>query len=320
MAMTHTRCLALLASLTLAGCDSGRIAVVVPAPTTLRDGLLAHYTFDETSGTTVYDHSGNRHDCTIFGNGWYWIPDGGAFGGALHLGGANDAGMNDAGTDDAGTNDTGANDAGASDAGASDDGANDDAASDAGANDDGANDDGAGGDYVRSIASFPNAPSDFSVSAWIRTAVPPFDSWQTIASTEIPNQAGWELNLMNPLDGGGLGVQFAFPDVTPESPFRYAAQDSFGVAPNQWTHITGVVDSTAMRLSLYVGDQLVGNTAIPELISPGSPTFYMGTWSQVFQYDPRFLVGDIDDMSIYGRALQAAEVQELGVHPPPDPL
>jgi hypothetical protein len=73
-------------------------------------------------------------------------------------------------------------------------------------------------------------------------------------------------------------------------------------------------------LTLYIADELVGSTPISRVISPGSAILYMGSWSQVDQYDPRFLVGDIDDVAIYGRALQAAEVQELGIHPPPSVL
>jgi hypothetical protein len=374
MAMTRARCLALLASLTLSGCDSGRITVVVPGPTTLNQDLVAHYTFDEASGITAYDHSGNGYNGTVFGNvgSWYWLPGGGVFGGALHLGGASDAGASDGETDYAGASDAGASDAGASDAGASDVGATDVGASDVGASDGGAtdvgasdvgasdvgatdvgasdagandaggndaatsdagatdaggndagtsdagaNDAGASGDYV-TVQNFPDAPSDFTVSAWIRTPDQPIEFFNTILSTEIGLHAGWELNLMHL--GGGLGTQFAYWDVISSPPYDL---QEYSIPSNQWTHVTAVVDGTAMTLSLYVGDQLVGQMHVLHVIAPGSSTLYMGAWVS----DPdaggtysRFLVGDIDDVAIYGRALQPAEVRELGVHPPPDRL
>ncbi len=271
--MNHARSFAVIALLASAGCDSAPIAVVGLAPTTLNEGLLAHYTFDEGSGTTAFDQSGNRHDGVIFGTGWYWIPDG-KFGGALHLGGASDAGLNDAGLNDAGPDDADADDlvayydagtidADPADSSVSDAGANDADPADAGLSDAGVNDASTTnpwvpGDYV-SIANFPNAPSDFTLSAWVRSSVGPFIGYQTIASTEIPNQSGWELNLENPTDGGGLGSQFAFFDPTYA---KYERAESFGVQPNQWTHLAAVVDSVAMTLTLYIADELVGSTPI----------------------------------------------------------
>ncbi|SHI47144.1 PEP-CTERM protein-sorting domain-containing protein/MYXO-CTERM domain-containing protein [Rubritalea squalenifaciens DSM 18772] len=49
--------------------------------------LLLHYAFDEGSGTTVTDSSGNGRDLTLNG-GSTWNATGGAFGGSVNLGGA----------------------------------------------------------------------------------------------------------------------------------------------------------------------------------------------------------------------------------------
>jgi len=62
------------------GCGPGALNVV-DAPA-LGSGLVAYWSFDEGSGTTVPDHSGHAHDGTLTGGSW--IPDG-RFGGALYL-------------------------------------------------------------------------------------------------------------------------------------------------------------------------------------------------------------------------------------------
>ena len=49
--------------------------------------LVAHWRFDETSGATAFDASGNGHDGTIMGDP-QWVP--GKLGGALEFDGAGD--------------------------------------------------------------------------------------------------------------------------------------------------------------------------------------------------------------------------------------
>jgi hypothetical protein len=51
-------------------------------PTTLGNGLIAHWTFDQTDGTTLEDDSGNRRTGTV--SGATWVKDG-KFAGALHF-------------------------------------------------------------------------------------------------------------------------------------------------------------------------------------------------------------------------------------------
>ena len=58
---------------------------------TLQNGLVGHWKFDETSGTTAYDSSGNEYDAILFnasnGTG-SWVD--GKVGGAIDLDGSND--------------------------------------------------------------------------------------------------------------------------------------------------------------------------------------------------------------------------------------
>jgi len=77
-----------------------------------------------------------------------------------------------------------------------------------------------------------------------------------------------------------------------------------------------VLDGDAHTLKVYVDGNLVGVTPAQRAISPGEPALLMGTWSG----GQRFLVGDIDDVAIYSRALIPEEVTGLGSQSPPDPM
>ena len=265
--MNKLRPVAVLGWLILAGCDTHPVPVVVLAPSTLADGLLAHYPFDENSGTIAYDHSGQRRDGTLVGGASFIT--GGHFGGALHLQGAADGGM--------------------------------------------------GGDYV-TVQNFPDTPAGFTVSAWVRTTGTALDGLESVASTELVFEAGWELEVRNDSDAGPT-AHFGFWDIagTPDGG-AYDYQECPCVPDNQWTHVAAVVDNAAMTLTLYVADQPVGSKPVQHLISPGSAILYMGTWSQYADPFPRFFVGDIDDVAIYNRPLLASEIQQLGAYAAPDLL
>ena len=58
---------------------------------TLQNGLVGHWKFDETSGTTAYDSSGNEYDAILYGTSsgsGSWVD--GKVGGAIDLDGSND--------------------------------------------------------------------------------------------------------------------------------------------------------------------------------------------------------------------------------------
>ncbi len=64
------------------GCGSSPLDAVTVDPASLKDGLVAHWTFDDGSGSTVRDTSGNARDGALTGG--TWLPTG-RFGGALTL-------------------------------------------------------------------------------------------------------------------------------------------------------------------------------------------------------------------------------------------
>jgi hypothetical protein len=66
----------------LLGCGPTYLDAAGLAPTTLSNGLVAHWTFDETDGTLLADDSGNRRDGVVTGA---TFRNDGRFNGALHF-------------------------------------------------------------------------------------------------------------------------------------------------------------------------------------------------------------------------------------------
>jgi Concanavalin A-like lectin/glucanases superfamily len=70
------------AGVVVTGCRATPLDAVTTDPHTLLTGLVAHWPFDEGSGTMVLDHSGNGLNGTLVGGTWI---SAGRFGGALQL-------------------------------------------------------------------------------------------------------------------------------------------------------------------------------------------------------------------------------------------
>jgi hypothetical protein len=231
-------------------CTPGRLDAL---DNSLSVGMVAHYTFDETSGTTVADHSGNHRDGVVTGlTAQTWISSG-QFGGAIHL----------------------------------------------------------DGNSFVTVDHFPDAPPSFSVSTWVRTTnTPPDAGLQTIVSTEIGLDAGWEINVDKVVDAATLHA--AYWDRVLDA---YTIAECTCIPDGLWTHFAFVVDDAAQTLSIYVNGRLQQSTPAPHPIVPGTPALSIGHWL----LPGRLLVGDVDDVVIYARALTSAEVMSLFVAPPPDP-
>lgn len=66
----------------MVGCGAAPIDAVAVSDRNLVRDLVAHWTFDEQSGTTLTDRSGNGHDGQLSGGTW---TEAGRFGGGLRL-------------------------------------------------------------------------------------------------------------------------------------------------------------------------------------------------------------------------------------------
>jgi Concanavalin A-like lectin/glucanases superfamily len=163
-----------------------------------------------------------------------------------------------------------------------------------------------------SVADFPSAASSWSVSAWVRLtdATPSTEAYKTVISTESLGVGGWEMNIDRTMPQPG--AHFGYWEGSAAA--NYYRLTCTCMAFGEWTHIAASVDAAAGTLSVYVGGVLGASMPITHTILPGSATLYMGRWSG----DGRLLVGDLDDILIYGRVLFPAEVAELSLASPPD--
>ena len=167
------------------------------------------------------------------------------------------------------------------------------------------------GSFV-SVADFPDATQSWSVSAWVRLtdATPTTEVFKTVISTEMEASGGWEMNIDRTM--AQPGAHFGYWEGTAVA--EYYRITCYCMEFGAWTPIVASVDADAGTLSLYVGSVLGASAPIAQTILPGSATLYMGKWTG----DGRLLVGDLDDILIYRRALFPAEIAELSSFSPPD--
>jgi len=165
------------------------------------------------------------------------------------------------------------------------------------------------------VPNFPPAASNWSVAAWYRAPVydQPTDLL-TLVSTEIPFVGGWEMNVI--LTPSNMSYDFGFPVHGDGGGDAYQTADSNLVDVEVWTQLTGVVDADSMRVLLYQNGELVDAKPLTSLIQPGTQSLYMGRW---WLDERRHLMGDLDDIAIYNRALRQSEIRGLVAKPVPDP-
>jgi hypothetical protein len=185
----------------------------------------------------------------------------------------------------------------------------------------------AGGDQVAVGGGFgfPQATRDYTVSAWVRVGAT--DTQPPIAAI-LSNEVPWGVG---PPGGFSLNVDFPAPGSVGEVAnyhFEYWIGDSVTsmdmahvqcdcVAPDVWTHLAAVVNQTTMTLTLYVNGAARQEVSVPRSIGIGERTLYMGRWPQT---PTRALIGALDDVAIYSRALVPEEVVQLYRAQAPDPV
>jgi len=163
------------------------------------------------------------------------------------------------------------------------------------------------GDYV-AVDNFPNATPGWTVSAWVRIASKDVGMGDaTVISTEDVFRGGWEMNL-NVLP---TNMYYDFGYWTGPGQFDYNAyyECKSCIHPDRWQHVAAVVDGAAGTLAYYLDGIFQARVQVPQAISPGVSTLYMGRWATT---DPaRLLVGSLDDIAIWSRALVSQEIAQL---------
>jgi Concanavalin A-like lectin/glucanases superfamily len=255
------------------GCAPKRLQATELRSDSLTKDLFAHWAFDDALGNVARDDSANHKPGVLTGG--TWLSDG-RFAGALRLGER---------------------------------------------------------EFV-SVESFPDASSSFTVSAWVRFLVPPPPipgRWTTVVSTENL-LGGWEVNVDHDPDAGSAGaggtggtgggsaaagragagagagvpaLHFGFWKGPTQA--DYEGSSCIGAPLDHWSHIAGVVDTVLSTYTVYRDGKPCLSAATTHRIMKGSATLNIGQWP----LGGRFLVGDVDDIAIWGRALEPSEIALL---------
>jgi Concanavalin A-like lectin/glucanases superfamily len=164
------------------------------------------------------------------------------------------------------------------------------------------------GDCV-TVPSFPAATPDYTVSAWVRYAQADIGSnLATIVTTEIPTTGGWE--LQGPVNAEAAQLQFSYS----RADGGYDTLICCQIQPDQWMHVTAVVDSQALTMTLYQGGVIQTQLNIRGSILPGNDTLHIGIEQTSTGFEWPFR-GAVDEIRIYDHALNAAEVSRLDAGP-----
>src|ERR1700712_1472229 len=152
-------------------------------------------------------------------------------------------------------------------------------------------------------AAVLNTASSFTVSTWVK--LNNLNGFQTVVSQDGGTVSSFFLGLR-----GDTG-KFAFvrlPDDSGSSPAAFPSALAAPVA-GQWYQVTGVYDSSASTLSLYVNGQLQQSTAAPTgWAAAGDLVIGRGKYGG----NPvDFVNGTIDDVRAYSGALSPSAVNLL---------
>jgi hypothetical protein len=153
----------------------------------------------------------------------------------------------------------------------------------------------------------------FTVALWCRPANTA--ACRLINKWDGAAQQGWLLDTHS--DGGGTNTVGSIRFRLDSDNTQNTAADNldFGVAAGldtgNWRHIAAVVDRTGATVKIYLdGIQVGANTAIPATIGSISNTFQLAVGT-IPTSQSKWFNGDVDDIRLYNKALNAVEVDAL---------
>jgi hypothetical protein len=164
------------------------------------------------------------------------------------------------------------------------------------------------------VSAFPQATTGWSVALWYRASASgpegPGNDVSLLVGNEEPGVGGWAMK--GRLGDGGRRVRFEYPQGE-DGGTSSEVVTSDGVPQDTWVHLVAVVDGVALRLALYQDGEPVDERSVSGPILPGRPDLYFGRSPSSFDA----LIGDLDDIAIFSRALVQAEVGQLYAAPAP---
>ncbi|WP_330290038.1 LamG-like jellyroll fold domain-containing protein [Streptomyces sp. NBC_00576] len=162
-------------------------------------------------------------------------------------------------------------------------------------------------DYATTGSPQVNTSYSFAVAAWVKLPKAKPTHAATVASQIGSVVTGPELYYSSSYDRWVFNQHSA--DTADSTVVRALQPEGTTAYGGEWTHLVGVQDTVADKLSLYVNGTLAGTTALPS-------TWYAGGAVQIgasaYQGVPTsFFPGQIDDVRLFDRPVSAGEVQQL---------
>lgn len=161
---------------------------------------------------------------------------------------------------------------------------------------------GTGGAYIDGPAGLLDTGRSFTVSVWANIANA--DVTRTAVSQAGANTAFFDL--------GERSGKWSFTTFTKDLANGFGWQSATGttaVVPNRWTHLTGVYDSAAAKVFLYVDGTLAAQAAAPSSFGAVGPLEFGRLRYMGANVDP--WMGSLDEARMWSRALSASEVAQV---------
>ena len=230
----------------------GVVPLVRPAVVFATAGPIAHWTFDEGSGTTATDSAGSN-DGAFQGTPTWVTSDAAVGSGAISFAGT--------------------------------------------------------GDRVVVPNGPALEPTSITISAWIRSTAWTSDKWRTILQKGANGCEGGSWGLQGQANGTTVGaVSARVETATPGNWVSFGSSDA-RLWDDAWHHVAFTYDDTAGVAALYVDGHRWEAPFVPLMYAlPTATNLFIGA-SPVSgcAYDEEYS-GLLDDLSIYDRALSAAEI------------
>ncbi|WP_436495331.1 LamG-like jellyroll fold domain-containing protein [Actinokineospora sp. HUAS TT18] len=174
-------------------------------------------------------------------------------------------------------------------------------------------------EYYQAKRAMLSTDSSFTVSAWAKLHRDDADA--TVLSQDGARVSGFKLYYDDTVDRWAFGVPNTDTD-NPSTVYKALStspprvddliQETSDPAPTdtEWTHLTGVYDSPANKLLLYVDGVLNGSVTLPATPWNAAGPFVIGS-AKVNGIRGQGMTGAVDSVRVHKRALSAAEVTAL---------
>jgi PKD repeat protein/N-acetylneuraminic acid mutarotase len=160
-----------------------------------------------------------------------------------------------------------------------------------------------GGIDVGNAPSLHFSAGDFSIEAWVRFDAALYDRSilsKMTSTAGIPNTDGWALIKQ---DNNHFWFCLGGGTTNGCGPAAYTVFSTTVVIPNVWYHLAVV--KTASDFALYVNGLEEDRRTLPLFVNTDATDLLIGGGAQFL------LNGEVDEVSIYGRALSAPEIQAI---------